>query len=312
MVWWLGTGMISERRKGKIPDEDAWVLSCVRQQRASSYGGFIDAVCDKVYVVPCWILLLNTISKSLDSPWGVVITTFQYLTLLGLTTAEIASACVRFRAYFTSTGVGAPKFVANATGAPNGTGSMDFSTSAVTADHIGKAKQTFEMVGTALFCIHHDDSPPTTARLCGLVLLAAALPLAYESIRRKIIPRVMYVVCDTNSKSTIEHQTLLFWSSIKSLGSELVVGVVNSNEDDMKLAQIVPAVDRVILLPKAAPPTVEFMQQYQLDYFVTTKGKASEKQLSPDLIKQSRVLVVDPSDNTVRSLVPLKKEGKTE
>ena len=103
---------------------------------------------------------------------------FQYLTLCGLIAAETASGCIRFRAYFTSGGVPAPSVQG-----------FDFSTSAVKADHVGKAKQTFEMVGTALFILGF-------TRYVGLLLLALALPLAYESVRRKVVTRVIYVTVD--------------------------------------------------------------------------------------------------------------------
>ena len=87
----------------------SWSSNC----RAKSYGGFVDAVCDKVYVVPCWIFLLSTIPASR-------LRMVQYITLWCLILAEAASGTVRFRAYFTAQGVQAPSVVG-----------LDFSTSAV-------------------------------------------------------------------------------------------------------------------------------------------------------------------------------------
>ena len=82
-------------------------------------------------------------------------------------------------------------------------------------DHIGNAKQTFEMVGTALFII------PLT-RYFGLVLMMAAVPLAYESVRRKVNTRVLYVDGTTES---LDHSVLKFWKQAKGMGSKLVVGI---------------------------------------------------------------------------------------
>ena len=81
----------------------------------------------------------------------------QYFVLNFLILLEVSSACIRFRAYFTASGVAAPKVEG-----------FDFSTSAVKADHVGKAKQTFEMVGTALYVL------PVTKYL-GLILLSLAV-----------------------------------------------------------------------------------------------------------------------------------------
>jgi len=100
------TEVVSIGRPQKIA---SWSSNC----RAKSYGGFVDAVCDKVYVVPCWIFLLSTIP-------GTRLRAVQYATLCCLILAEAASGTVRFRAYFTAQGVQAPSVVG-----------LDFSTSAV-------------------------------------------------------------------------------------------------------------------------------------------------------------------------------------
>ncbi len=80
------------------------------------------------------------------------------------------------------------------------------------ADHVGKAKQTFEMIGTAFYIIHW-------TRYLGLLLLVAALPLSYESLRRKIKKRSIYVDGTVNG---INHETLKFWKQAKNLGSRLL------------------------------------------------------------------------------------------
>lgn len=87
----------------------------------------MDAVCDKAFVVPCWIVLLHSVSTS-----GYV-HLLQYFILFWLTLCEISSACIRFRAYYTSTGVPAPKVEG-----------FDFSTSAV--------KVCTTLIPAQLFC----------------------------------------------------------------------------------------------------------------------------------------------------------------
>jgi phosphatidylglycerophosphate synthase len=126
--------------------------------RNRTYGGFVDAVCDKAFVIPCWISLLHIV------PSTQYFNLFQYVTFVSLVLAETASGCIRFQAFFTSGGVAAPK-VETSTTTSGGGGDLDFSTSAVKADHVGKAKQTFEMVGTALYIFN------MTTRYIGLAFL---------------------------------------------------------------------------------------------------------------------------------------------
>jgi hypothetical protein len=79
-----------------------------------TYGGFVDAVCDKAFVIPCWISLLHAI------PGSSYVRIVQYITLNFLILAEAASGSIRFRTYFASVAVPAPKVEG-----------FDFSTSAV-------------------------------------------------------------------------------------------------------------------------------------------------------------------------------------
>jgi hypothetical protein len=74
----------------------------------------VDAVCDKAFVVPCWISLLSTVPAS-----GYLRIT-QCFVLWCLILAETASGCIRFRAFFTASGIPAPTVEG-----------LDFSTSAV-------------------------------------------------------------------------------------------------------------------------------------------------------------------------------------
>ena len=198
---------------------------------------------DKCYVIPCWISLLAFVPGSSYLRW------YQYLVLCGLMSAETASGCIRFRAYFTSSGVPAPSVQG-----------FDFSTSAVKADSVGKAKQTFEMIGTALFIVG-------CTRYVGLLLLSSALPLAYESVRRKVVTRVMYVSVDSSAK--LDHRLIKFWMQVSALGSKLVVGVVgNNNNSDMVLnACTISCVDKVISeTPSKAD--LMFLEKNRIDFVV--------------------------------------------
>lgn len=216
--------------------------------RDKTYGGFIDAVCDKAFVVPCWIYLLSDVE-------GTRCRIAQYVVLWFLILAEVMSGCVRFKAFYTSSGVPAPTV-----------SGLNFSTSAVKADHVGKAKQTFEMVGTALFVI------PFT-RLLGLFILIPAVPLAYESVKRKITKRVIYVNYDSK-KTKFDHKLLHFWMQAKGMGSKLVVGVSCGEEEAVMNACACASVDRVI---SDAPTYIKmsFLEDNKIDYAVCSAGKSS-------------------------------------
>jgi glycerol-3-phosphate cytidylyltransferase-like family protein len=239
------------------------VLSWLQMQRNRTYGGFVDAVCDKAFVIPCWILLLSTVPESRH------IKGFQYIVLIKLIVAETAAACVRFQAYFTAGGVAAPKVQG-----------LDFSTSALQADHVGKAKQTFEMVGTALYIM------PWT-RYFGLAFLVLALPLAYESVRRKVKRRVMYV---DGSVVVLDHKTLKFWMQAKAMGSKLIVGVLGEKKTDMVLnACACACVDQVIV---EAPTKADliFLEEHGVDFLVLAPGQA--KFVTDEVVKANRCLAI--------------------
>lgn len=251
------------------------VTSWIVNHRNRSYGGFVDAVCDKAFIVPCWILLLSHIP-------GTGFRLVQYVTLWCLILAEIASGAIRFRAYFTAGGVPAPTVT-----------DFDFSSSAVKADHVGKAKQTFEMVGTALFIL------PSLPRYIGLLLLIAAVPLAYESVRRKIKKRIIYV---DGTDKTFDYRTLKFWMQAKGMGSKLIVGVAGEKKTDMVLnACASSSVDEVIA---EAPPKVDlnFLETFRIDYVVCAAGQSVAQD---DVLDADRCLTIG-EDGVAR---PLKAKG---
>jgi phosphatidylglycerophosphate synthase len=79
----------------------SWVLL----HRNRKYGVFIDSICDKVFIIPCWIALLSIIPKeSSRLAW------LQYLVLTGLVVVECAGGVLVFRDYYTA-GISAPKLV---------------------------------------------------------------------------------------------------------------------------------------------------------------------------------------------------------
>lgn len=273
--------------KGSPQNFSSWL----ELHRNSTYGGFVDAVCDKAFVVPCWIALLHVVQESNYLRW------LQYFILFFLILAEVASGCIRFRAYFTSVAVPAPKVEG-----------FDFSTSAVKADHVGKAKQTFEMVGTALFIL-------PWARYLGLSFLFLAVPLAYESVRRKITKRVLYVNAGTKLKS-LDHKTLKFWMQAKAMGSKLVVGfpmVEAENDDSKKKAEMgkifnalaCSCVDEAVA---EAPEKLDlmFLEKQKIDYVIS---KVAEPQFVTDeVVNAGRCLQIG-EDGTVR-LFELKQAKK--
>mmetsp|Transcript_13866 Transcript_13866/g.23065 ORF Transcript_13866/g.23065 Transcript_13866/m.23065 type:complete len:403 (-) Transcript_13866:505-1713(-) len=259
----------------------SWSSNC----RDKSYGGFVDAVCDKAYVVPCWIFFLSTIP-------GTRLRMLQYVTLWCLILAEAASGTVRFRAYFTAQGVQAPRVVG-----------LDFSTSAVKADGIGKAKQTMEMVGSALYAL-------PWLRYPGLLLLSLAVPLAYESVRRKIKKRVIYIDGADQGGNVACHKTLKFRMQARGMGSKLIVGVVGKEKTtDMVLnACACSAVDEVIA---EAPEKVDldFLTTHGIDYVLCSAGKA--KDIAHDeLVAERRILQLH-EDGAARP-IDVKSGAKTE
>lgn len=237
--------------------QSSWIVS----HRNSTYGGFIDAVCDKAFVAPCWLALLHSVPSSSHIQW------VQYIVLWCLILAETTSGCIRFKAFYTSNGVPAP--------AVQG---LNFSTSAVKADHIGKAKQTFEMVGTALFIL-------PGVRYLGLLLLAAAVPLAYESVRRKVNTRVMYV---DGTTSVLDHGVLKFWKQAKGMGSKLVVGIVGEDSTTVENARASESVEEVVS-DVPAKVDLEFLDGMGCDFVVCLEGTCPAAE---DVIAAQRCLVI--------------------
>ena len=168
-----------------------------RKMRLSAqYGAFIDAIMDKAFILPVWLLLVADLSNvmSLAAP-----------VLLMLVILEACSGYLRIFAYSCSTPFLAP---------PELRRQPD---SAVTSDGVGKAKQTFEMIGTALLIV-------SRTHMVGLVLLAMAVPLAAESLRRKMEGRTVFV---NYFGSVLTLGDIYTFSCARSLGMTLIVGIVD-------------------------------------------------------------------------------------
>ncbi|KAL3924173.1 MAG: hypothetical protein SGILL_001207 [Bacillariaceae sp.] len=247
--------------------------------RDRTYGGFIDAVCDKAFVIPCWISLLSAVSSGYFQ-W------LQYVTLLALISAEVASGSIRFKAYYSSVAVPAPKVEG-----------FDFSSSAVKADHVGKAKQTFEMLGTALFML-------PWARYLGLPLLVLAMPLAYESVRRKMNSRVLYV----NGKvEKLDHKTLKFWMQSKAMGSKLIIGFADKKTDMILNACACSCVDEVVA---EAPEKLDlmFLEKQKINYVIARAGEPLT--VTDEVVNAHRCLEI--GEDGIARLFRLKDAAKKE
>eukprot|EP00594_Rhizosolenia_setigera_P018145 CAMPEP_0178968514 /NCGR_PEP_ID=MMETSP0789-20121207/18315_1 /TAXON_ID=3005 /ORGANISM="Rhizosolenia setigera, Strain CCMP 1694" /LENGTH=397 /DNA_ID=CAMNT_0020654489 /DNA_START=76 /DNA_END=1269 /DNA_ORIENTATION=+ len=255
-------------------EEEYMVESMVTMQRNKTYGGFVDAVCDKAFVVPCWIYLLSQVSGSSSSSYVEAI---FYVILFCLILAEVSSGTIRFRAYFTSLAVPAPKV-----------DGMDFSSSAVKADHVGKAKQTFEMLGTALFTI-----PPL--RYFGTFFLFLAVPLAYESVRRKVTKRVIFVSLTEQKESKYDHNLLKFLMQAKGLGSKLVVGICSSSSGELyENVNATSCVDYIMKLTEKQQQIDEaFLNEHGFSFYVC---RSSDNVASPSLVEAKKCLIIGKDD----------------
>lgn len=232
--------------------------------RDRTYGGFIDAICDKLFVAPCWIVLLSTVETSGFTKL------FHFLILMSLICTETASAFVRFKAFYQGSGIAVPKVEG-----------LNFSNSAVKADHIGKVKQTFEMVGTALLILPQFST-------IGLGVLSLSVPLAYESVRRKVVDRVMYVHAMGNVG---DYKTQRLWKQAKGLGSHLIVGVP-SGDDSVSTLLNVSASDSVDYVMRSAPKKIslEFLDAIGADYMVCLS--TSTPVITKDVAIAQRCLVI--------------------
>ena len=153
------------------------------------------------------------------------------------------------------------------------------------------------MLGTACFIMYG-------TRYVGLILLMLALPLAYESVRRKIVSRVMYAHGMT---SNFDHKVLKFWMQAKAMGSELVVGIPGSTAKDMVLnACSCSSVDKVVA---DAPDivNVDFLKAHGIDFVICM---ADTKAIAEDVVTAKKCLKL--GDNGIARPLTITSVGKIE
>lgn len=147
------------------------------------------------------------------------------------------------------------------------------------------------MVGSALFILPY-------TRYLGLLLLSLAVPLAYESVRRKVKKRVIYLVASFQS---FDHKTVKFWMQAKGMGSKLIVGVSGEKKTDMVLnACSTNCVDEIIC-EAPAKADLMFLEKQGIDYVVSLAGQSS--QVTDEVISAHRCLSIG-EDGVARPVKP--------
>lgn len=154
------------------------------------------------------------------------------------------------------------------------------------------------MVGTAFFIL-------PGLRYLGLVFLLLAVPLAYESVRRKVKNRVIYV---NGTVTCFDHKTLKFWMQAKAMGSKLIVGITGEKQTDLVLnACASTSVDNVIA---EAPAKIDllFLDKQSIDYVVMSAGQVNF--VTDEVIAAKRCLCI--GDDGIARLIKPKEEQKKE
>lgn len=227
--------------------------SYVAARRSSQWGQYFDAVADKAYLVPVWIALATR---------GENASSFiAFSILLALAAIEAFSAAIRTKRYVSDPGLAAPVPVA---GADNDSG--------VRSDHLGKCKQTLQMLGSAGACAGNGYLAYLGTWYVGIALLLLAIPLAVESVRRKLVARSLLLPLQVQSGS-LDTQALKIISAASSLGSRLTVGVIAHDpiaiKEGMDLLALHPNVDAVVpLLHSDIELSDSFMDSFGFDVLV--------------------------------------------
>lgn len=153
------------------------------------------------------------------------------------------------------------------------------------------------MVGTALFIL-------PWARYLGLACLTLAVPLAYESVRRKVNQRVLYI---HGSIEKLDHKTLKFWMQAKAMGSKLIVGFSDKKTDMILNACACSCVDEVVA---EAPEKLDlmFLEKQAIDYCICHSGEPQF--VTDEVVNAGRCLEIC-EDGTAR-LYKLKDAAKKE
>uniref|UniRef100_A0A7S2VCM2 Uncharacterized protein n=1 Tax=Entomoneis paludosa TaxID=265537 RepID=A0A7S2VCM2_9STRA len=132
-----------------------------------------------------------------------------------------------------------------------------------------------------------------------------ALPLAYESVRRKVKKRIMYVYYGSQDGSAagFDHKTLKFWSQAKAMGaSKLIVGITAEDAkvgDHIFNACACSVVDEIIV---EAPKKVDlmFMERRSIDFVLLTEAQQLKTDLTTEEVMQMKRVLVLGKDGVVR------------
>jgi hypothetical protein len=147
------------------------------------------------------------------------------------------------------------------------------------------------MVGSALFILPY-------TRYLGLLLLSLAVPLAYESVRRKVKKRVIYLVASSQS---FDHKTVKFWMQAKGMGSKLIVGVSGEKKTDMVLNACATSCVDEIICEAPAKADLMFLEKHGIEYVVSLAGQSS--QVTDEVISAHRCLSIG-EDGVARPIKP--------
>jgi glycerol-3-phosphate cytidylyltransferase-like family protein len=306
------------------------VPSWIQMQRSSSnYIDFMNGMYHKIVLIPCWIALLHSISYS---QYFVIL---QYVTILTLMIMEVVSIYDSFQSYFTTGSVHVSPLVDFHDPPPNRWIRKD--------DQLHQVLPILEMIGTILFLVS------SLTRYIGLlVLVLVVVPCAYESVRRRMIHRVIYVMWDDADDDddvdtgchapppttaarlpVIDHHRLQFWMAAAKMGSQLLVGVSGATRtmmsrghhhpEQQQLRMTNSIISTIRLLPcvhaviTGAPTKVDlmFLEKFQIDYVVLMNtGSCTTQLVTDETIQAQRVLMM--GDDGIVRLVEPKMDGKKE
>ena len=162
------------------------------------------------------------------------------------------------------------------------------STGNTSADQVSQTQHTVALCGSALLLV------PWTYYL-GVMLLLVAWPLSFDSVRRHMQMKIIYVSCD---QSPLTEEGLLFFQRAKALGTKLIVGMESKSKDGSDYEQrrrqvlMLSCVDACI---DAAPPLSSidsvWMEKCQLD--VLCVRAINSKELKKTTLKSGCVMIVE-------------------
>lgn len=144
------------------------------------------------------------------------------------------------------------------------------------------------MLGTALFTI-----PPL--RYFGTFFLFLAVPLAYESVRRKVTKRVIFVSLTEQEESKYDHNLLKFLMQAKGLGSKLVVGISSSSSGELyENVNATSCVDYIMKLTEKQQQIDEaFLDKHGFSFYVC---RSSDNVASSSLVEAKKCLIIGKDD----------------